>query len=466
MMFRPLRVRLTGLYVIAGIMLITLLGAGTYALIGYFFQTTTDLALEHVMAQQFTSLGVPIPAELADAERAWQDTQPGAALNPVMRLIPRTTSNPETDDGDGTEQEAPGHDEAEDHPEEGLNAELAAVFVMALNASGQLLPGFNTTPAPLPPDPVAVAAALGQGSDLRTVTSANGNRVRLLTYRVPDVTQPAALQVGRSLSDQDAIRAQLVLGLFLLGGVSLAFLATASWWLAGQSLRPTQRAWERQQAFVANASHELRTPLTLIRATADVARRGLGDEDPQRKLLDQILGESDHMGRLIEDQLLLSRLDSADLPITQQRVSLETLLPAIHETVARLAESRGLRLDIPPAEGSVWADPTRLRQVLLVLLDNAIRHTPSGGAIRIEVERKGQEVEIHVADTGAGIPVQDLPHVFERFYRGDPAHTASGSGLGLSIAKALVEAQGGFISLESRVGKGTIVHLRLKAPLA
>jgi len=463
--FRPLRVRLTALYVIAGVMLITLVGAGTYALIGYFFQSTTDLALQHVMAQQFTSLDVSVPVELADADRAWSESQPGAALNPVMRFIPKAASTQDSD-AEGSEREDPGHEEAEGHAEEGLNAELAAVFVMALNRDGQLLPGFNIAPAPLPPDQAAVTSALHQGSDLRTVTSPNGNRVRLLTYSVPDVTQPAVIQVGRSLSDQDTIRGGLVLGLLLLGGVSLAFLATASWWLAGQSLLPAQRAWERQQAFVANASHELRTPLTLIRATADVARRGLDAEDPQRKMLEQVLGESDHMSRLIEDQLLLSRLDSADLPITQQRVRLETLFPQIHETVARLAETRSIRLEIPAAEGSVWADPTRLRQVLLVLLDNAIRHTPAGGTIRVEAERKGQELEIRVADTGAGIPAQDLPHVFERFYRGDPAHSSEGSGLGLSIAKALIEAQGGSIALESHVGRGTTVHLRLKAPLA
>jgi signal transduction histidine kinase len=462
--FRPLRVRLTLLYVVAGLLLITLLGAGTYALIGYFFQSTTDLALEHVMAQQFTSLGAAVPSELADADRAWTESQPGVGLNPVTRLLPQISPNASGEEA--AEQEGPGHEEAESHAEESLNAELAAVFVMALNQNGQLLPGFNISPAPLPPDQEAVASALKTGSDLRTVSTPNGSRVRLLTYRVPDVTQPVVLQVGRSISDQDAIRGQLVLGLLLLGGVSLAFLGTASWWLAGQSLLPTQRAWERQQAFVANASHELRTPLTLIRATADVARRGLKVDDPERKPLDQILDESDHMSRLIEDQLLLSRLDSSDLPITQQRVRLETLLPSIQETVARLAEARGIRLEIPPAEGSVWADPTRLRQVLLVLLDNAIRHTPAGGVIRVEAERKGQELELRVADTGAGIPPQDLPHVFERFYRGDPAHSAAGSGLGLSIAQALIEAQGGSITLQSQVGEGTIVRLSLKAPLA
>jgi K+-sensing histidine kinase KdpD len=410
-MFRPVRLRLTLLYVMAGVALITLLGAGTYALIGYFFQNTTDLALEHVMAQQFVSLGVPVPSPLADADRAWAESQPGLGVGSVASLLPRVGSTPGSEDEEA-EQEAPGHEEAEDHGEESLNAELAAVFVMALSKDGHLLPGFNITAAPLLPDQQAVKAALKDGSDLRTVVTSGGNRVRLLTYRVPDVTEPGVLQVGRSLSDQDAVRRQLVLALLALGGVSLALLATASWWLAGQSLRPAQRAWERQQAFVANASHELRTPLTLIRATADVARRELTEGDPQRKLLDQILSESDHMSRLVEDQLLLSRLDSADLPITQQRVRLETLLPAIQETVVRLAEARGIHLDIPAAEGSVWADPTRLRQVLLVLLDNAIRHTPPGGTIRVQVARSGQEVELRVVDTGAGIPPADLPHVF------------------------------------------------------
>jgi signal transduction histidine kinase len=464
-MFRPLRVRLTLLYVIAGLTLISLLGAGTYALIGYFFQSTTDLALEHVMAQQFAALGVDIPAQLADADRAWTESQPGVGLSPVARLIPQRTAPGEAE-GDDEEGEGPEHEAAEAREDDTLNAELAAVFVMALNQDGRLLPGFNTSPAPLPPDKEAVASAIENGFDLRTATSPNGSRVRLLTYSVPDVTEPAVLQVGRSLSDQDAIRGQLVLGLLLLGGVSLAFLATASWWLAGQSLRPTQRALERQQAFVANASHELRTPLTLIRATADVAQRELNGDDPLRRPLDQILSESDHMSRLIEDQLLLSRLDSSDLPITQQRVLLEKLLPSIQETVSRLAEARDIKLEISQVSGSVLADPTRLRQVLLVLLDNAIRHTPAGGTIRIESEPKGHELELRVIDTGAGIPKEDLPHVFERFYRGDPAHSAAGSGLGLSIAKALVEAQGGSISIRSRVGDGTTVSLRLRSPLA
>jgi len=109
--FRPLRVRLTALYVIAGVMLITLVGAGTYALIGYFFQSTTDLALQHVMAQQFTSLDVPVPVELADADRAWSESQPGAALNPVMRFIPKAASTQDSD-AEGSEREDPGHEEA------------------------------------------------------------------------------------------------------------------------------------------------------------------------------------------------------------------------------------------------------------------------------------------------------------------------------------------------------------------
>ncbi len=324
-MFRPVRLRLTLLYAAAGVILICLLGGGTYALLGFFFQSTTDLALEHVMAQQFVALGVPLPAELSQADRLWVSSQAGVTVGGLFPTLPHRTA-PDNSGEAEEDTQSPDHELSEAGEENGLDAELAAVFVSALSDQGELLPGFNISPAPLAPDRQAVDKALEQGSDLRTVVSPSGSRVRLLTYHVPDVAEPSIIQVGRSLSDQDRIRGQLVLGLVMLGGVSLALLALGSWFLAGQSLQPTQRAVERQQAFVANASHELRTPLTLIRATADVARRALKEDDPQKKLLDQILTESDHMSRLIEDQLLLSRIDSEELTITQKRVGLPDLL--------------------------------------------------------------------------------------------------------------------------------------------
>jgi signal transduction histidine kinase len=241
-------------------------------------------------------------------------------------------------------------------------------------------------------------------------------------------------------------------------------LGAASWWLAGRSLIPTQRAWEQQQTFVANASHELRTPVTLMRASAEVALRGLPAPDvDRRELLEDILHECDHMSRLVEDLLLLSRLDAGRLKLERSAVPLAELLADVQRQTGRLAGEKGVRLSASSPSGIAWGDPTRLRQVLLILLDNALRHTPPGGSITVEAQPQGRHIQIAVADTGTGIAREHLPHVFERFYRADTARGGDGgsSGLGLAIAKGLVEAQGGQIRLGSQPGRGTRVVVTL-----
>jgi signal transduction histidine kinase len=240
-------------------------------------------------------------------------------------------------------------------------------------------------------------------------------------------------------------------------------MGAASWWLAGRSIRPAQQAWKHQQSFVANASHELRTPLTLLRASAEVALRGLpaGDTD-NRGLLGDVLQECDHMSKLVADLLLLSRLDAGHMPMERTRIMLPQLFADVERQVGRLAEERGVRVTADGVSGAAWGDPTRVRQVLLILIDNALRHTPPGGAIRLAARAGGRLAHITVADTGCGIAPEHLPHVFERFYRADRAgRDDSGSGLGLSIVKALVEAQGGQITIESQVGQGTTVVVAL-----
>jgi signal transduction histidine kinase len=255
---------------------------------------------------------------------------------------------------------------------------------------------------------------------------------------------------------------QLLTGLLTLGATSILLLGAASWWLAGRSLLPAQKAWDQQQTFVANAGHELRTPLTLIRAGVEVAMRNqTGGE--QKALFKDILQECDHMARLVEDLLLLSRLDSGRLQLEHQLIVLPDFLPEILRQVERLAEKREIHVSLNQAQGKVWGDPTRLRQVLLILLDNALRYTHAGGHIQVAAQLQGQMVHIIVTDDGYGIPAEHLPHVFERFYQVENTRTDEprGNGLGLSIAKALVEAQGGTIHLESRVGEGTQVILAL-----
>lgn len=468
-MFRGLRLRLTLLYLMAAMALVALVGGSAYRLLSYYFETTTDLALQHRMAEEFRRLDAPLPPELAAGDRAWYASLEHGLPWPAVRPTGVRSRREEDEDhlpsprlrhpsplGRGDGGEGAGADEP-------YAGELAAIFVLPLGPRGDLL--FNPNPYALPisPDPQAVSTALAQGSDWRTVTLPSGDRVRLLTYRLTRGDGPTLMQVGRMLGDQDRVLGQLLIGLLALGGASTVLLGAGSWWLAGRSLQPLQQAWEQQQTFVANASHELRTPLTLVRASAEVARRGLSADDERRGLLDDVLQECDHMGRLVEDLLLLSRLDAGRLSLDRKAISVSDLFADVQRQMGRLAEERGVRLVVGDASGTVWGDPTRLWQVLLILLDNALRYTPAGGSIRLEARPQGRMVQITVADTGSGIAPEHLPHVFDRFYRADSARGSDtgGSGLGLAIARGLVEAQQGRIRLESQVGEGSRVTLTL-----
>jgi signal transduction histidine kinase len=401
-------------------------------MLALYFQRTTDLALQNRMALELHRLQVTLPPELMAAEQQWYANRGGP------------TPPPSSEE----------HDEEDRHAKDLFDGELASVFVYSLSPDGQLL-----TPAsgPVAPDTNALSAALAGGPDWRTLASTNGQQVRLLTYRIESSAGVIVIQAGRSLADQDQALNRLLVGLLVLGGGSAAVLGAASWWLAGRSLAPAQQAWERQQAFVANASHELRTPLTLIRASAEFAQRTLTAPDERRELMGDILTETDHMSRLVDDLLLLSRLDSGRLTLEHGPVRVNDLLEEIGRTLGRVAEERGVRLTVSTPPLTVLGDATRLRQILLILLDNALRHTPTGGEIRVTGQSQGRLVRLSVADTGQGIPAEHLPHLFERFYRADPAHSDKngGAGLGLAIAKGLVEAQHGHLGVESQMAHGT-----------
>jgi signal transduction histidine kinase len=426
-MFSNLRLRLTLLYLGTALALLTLLGVGMYWLVAEYFRTTTDAALEYKMAFEFRQLGAPMPPTLT------------AAAQGIAR---QTVSEP------GRIADS---------------SELAAIFVLPLDSTGNVLFNPNTFTIPSPPDHAAAREALRQGYDRRTLIGVDGTRVRLLTYRLTRADGPALLQIGRSLRGQDEVLRRLVLALLAIGCGSVALLGWSSWWLAGRSLWPAQQAWERQQAFIANASHEIRAPLTLLRASAEVARWSYGPDDPQRELLDDVLHEADHITRLVEDLLLLSRLDARQLVVECATVPIAPLLSDLERQMGRVAEARGVALVVTHADGSVWADAAHLRQVLLIVVDNALQYTPAGGKVCLSAKPRGRVVELCVSDTGVGIPPEHLPYLFERFYR--VAHARSdkqhGSGLGLSIARALMEAQGGQISIASDVNVGTTVTLRL-----
>ncbi len=281
------------------------------------------------------------------------------------------------------------------------------------------------------------------GYDLRTVDVPARGRIRLLTYRT-NTTVPAILQTGRLLTDQDRVLEQYLVYLAILGGVASILLALVSWWLAGRSLGPAQKAWDQQQTFVSNASHELRTPLTFIRATADYSLRRKPPKEQAQHLTD-ILNECDYMNQLVDDLLLLSRLDAHRLELNLELLSLPELFSeAIHHT-RQIAEKEKIAVLSSGYTGKVYADRTRLRQVLLILLDNALRFTPSGGAVQLNAERSSGAILIEVSDTGKGIAPEHIP------------------GLGLSIARDLTEAQNGSIQIASKLGEGTQIKITLPA---
>ena len=456
-----LRLKLTALYFAATVGFLALVSGIAYGLIHVYFESTTDLSLRNRTAYEYVRLGLPLPSDLALANEEWD------------RLRGRTTPVESERHGkqDDEDDEAEEHGEARRSPltssmSDDLLGELSSVFVIALDDHGQrLLPVSSTGSNSFVPDAAAVAAARANGSDLRTVSTTGGVPVRLLTTKLT-IANPSGgatyLQAGRVLTDQEVILRQLLIGLFGAGGV-LAVLATlSSWWLAGRSLRPTQQAWERQRAFVANASHELRTPLSLIHLSAEAAARDDTTDAERRELAGDVLRESQYMTRLVADLLLLSRLDAGQLKLDLQPVSVAEVLAEAQRDVARLAGERNVSIAAGQSAGTVMADRVRLRQVLLVVLDNALRHTPPGGRVTLESRERGKWTDVIVTDTGEGIPAEHLSRVFDRFYQADTAHSTQGSaGLGLPIAKSLVEAMRGSISLTSAPGRGTQVVVSL-----
>jgi two-component system phosphate regulon sensor histidine kinase PhoR len=224
-----------------------------------------------------------------------------------------------------------------------------------------------------------------------------------------------------------------------------------------------------RQDFVANVSHELRTPLTTIKGYAETLLEGALKEDVAFQFTQVIKKHADRLTKIVEDLLMLSRIESKEFRLNKESLSLQDLVNDVIDYVRETAEKKGITVDRSEPFPSLRteADRNYLEQVLINLIDNAIKYTPDGGKITISVvEKQGQEIEFSVRDNGIGIPKEDIPRIFERFYRVDKGRSqeSGGTGLGLSIVKHLVHAHGGRVWVESRLGEGSTFHFTL--PLA
>jgi two-component system phosphate regulon sensor histidine kinase PhoR len=227
-------------------------------------------------------------------------------------------------------------------------------------------------------------------------------------------------------------------------------------------LRQTERL---RRELTANVSHELRTPLTSIKGFAETLLDGAMQDDVTcRRFLAIIDGETDRLVKLVDDLLDLSLLESKRLTLELKPVDVSVLVAHTVDKLRPLAQTQRLTLHQSAPPGIVVsADADRLEQVLTNLVDNALKYTPEGGRVDVQVAAANGEIEVLVNDSGRGIGPEDLPHVFERFYRADRSRTrgSGGTGLGLAIAKHIVEAHGGRISVSSQPNAGTTFKVTL-----
>jgi two-component system OmpR family sensor kinase/two-component system sensor histidine kinase BaeS len=233
-----------------------------------------------------------------------------------------------------------------------------------------------------------------------------------------------------------------------LGEVARAF---------NQMAEALARAEQQRRQMLADIAHELRTPLGILQGQLEALLDGVLPLAPEQ--IAQVHDEVRHLARLVEDLRLLALAEAGQLRLERGPVDLRSLIEEAADRIALQAAEKGIRLEVHLPEGlpPAWGDEGRLRQVLMNLLTNALRYTPAGGRITIEAQPLGDQVQVSVRDTGVGIALEDLPYVFDRFYRAEKSRArADGrSGLGLAIARHLVEAHGGRIGVESQPGRGS-----------
>jgi len=235
-----------------------------------------------------------------------------------------------------------------------------------------------------------------------------------------------------------------------------------------QMIERLEKAFKRQQQFTSDASHELRTPLAVIQAESTLSLQKERNVSDYQQSLETISQEAARMSVVINQLLTLARADSGKERLVLEAVELGGLLRELGSEVEILCRDKGLNFQLGQLESLVVkGDRAKLEQLFLNLLDNAMKYTPSGGIISVSLRTEGQMAVAAVTDTGMGIPQEDLPFIFERFYRADKARSRAdgGAGLGLAICRSIAEAHGGRIEVQSQVGKGSTfsVYLPLRA---
>jgi two-component system, OmpR family, sensor histidine kinase CiaH len=354
-------------------------------------------------------------------------------------------------------------------------------FAIAVDPSGEAYgPRQFQLPTGLP-DTDAVASAKAHGSDVRTTTLTfpevgPGQATRQVAVPVRQLTVPVdtasgrwAVQVVQDRSTEQRTLQNIVFVL-VLGGIVVVLVAGGFGWVYARralvpirdSLAGQRVALRRQREFAADASHELRTPLTVIRASVEHLRRNA--TKPVGEVGDALVdidAEVQHLTTLVDDLLLLARSDSGAITLERVPLHLDDVATDAAAALAQPAADAGVRVEVDPEPTAAVGDPARLRQLVMILVDNAIRHSPRGGAVRVVV-RPGADggSTLAVEDAGTGVAPEDRAHVFDRFWRA-PGAPDGGTGLGLAIAKWIAEHHDGTIAVDQSDAGGARFEVRL-----
>jgi two-component system, OmpR family, sensor histidine kinase CiaH len=306
------------------------------------------------------------------------------------------------------------------------------------------------------PDPTALSAARPAHADVRTI-SRSGHNFRLYTLPVRFAGRTiATVQIGRSLAPEEAALDNVVNVVVIAAASALLLGAVATWLLAGRALGPVERAFERERRFAADASHELRTPLAVIQANAEFAHV----THPHDEEIEAVLSEAERLSSLVAT--LLSVAQGEHLPTEMVTCPLDVIVAAAVETLTPLAHERQVSMSLSGEDCHVLGDPGQLHQLVVILVDNALRYTDAGGHVIVTVTPTRSE-QLRVQDTGIGIPIDAQPYIFQRFYRADSARNrqTGGRGLGLALAQDIISRHKGKIDYTSIEGEGTTITVTL-----
>lgn len=304
--------------------------------------------------------------------------------------------------------------------------------------------------------------------DTAQLRSLDGHHLRMVTAAIHSDAQENSpitgyVQVVANVDSEIAILDTFTKTMVAGFSLALVLSAVASYLLSRRMVRPIARAWQKQSEFVQNASHELRTPLSVIKTTQELML-----EHPNDRIVDRFeeitatIDESDRLARLAEDLLALTALDAGEADLEREEVDIDETVSSMVSIYREYVELQDKVISVEACSHQIiQADRAKIRQLLAIVLDNAVKYTDEGDTIDVRTSSEGKHVRIVVADSGIGITTKDAQNAFDRFYRADHARAANGGrGLGLAIAKGITEAHGGYISIAPNpAGTGTAVTI-------